>query len=257
MKSILQVQGLTKAYRLGSRFRSNSIPVLRGVDLNVQAGEIVGLLGPNGAGKSTLLLCIAGLLQQDAGSVAWFGEPLVRNAVPRGVAYSPDRSAYYPFLTVRETLDYYGSLHDLPLASRRSRVGEVIEQVQLEPHVNKRVRQLSRGMIQRLGIAQALVGSPRVLLLDETLSGLDPVANRDMRLLLGELSRAGIAIVLSSHDMAALEVVTTRIVILAGGRVSRDFPTAELTSRGLLEQRFFEAIDATKATAASSARVAS
>lgn len=245
MTSVLQLQGLTKSYRLGSRFRPSSVPALRGVDLDVHAGEIVGLLGPNGAGKSTLLLCIAGLLQQDAGTVAWFGETLARNAAPRGVAYSPERAAYYPFLTVRETLDYFGSLHDLPLAARRSRVGEVIEQVQLEPHVNKRVTQLSRGMIQRLGIAQALVGAPRALLLDETLSGLDPVANRDMRLLLGELSKAGIVIVLSSHDMAALEVVATRIVILTGGRVSSDFPTSELTSRGLLEQRFFEAIDAT------------
>jgi len=236
MTPALSLRDIAKTYRAGMRGCAARIDALRSVSFDVAPGELIGLLGPNGAGKSTLLLCLAGLLRPDRGTIAWFGET-VRHPRPEGIAFVPERSAYYAFLTVREALEYYATLHELPPGDRRTRVAAAIERVQLGPHATKRVSQLSRGMIQRLGLAQALLARPRLLLLDETLSGLDPVARRDVRELLREMPGEGVTVVLSSHDMAALEQLATRVVVLVAGEVRAEFDPSALSGRRSLELR--------------------
>jgi ABC-2 type transport system ATP-binding protein len=229
MTVALSIHGLTKTYRSGVAGCSANVDALRGVDLEVDEGELLGVLGPNGAGKSTLLLCIAGLLKPDGGIIAWFGCERWPGGRPPGLAYAPERSMYHRFLSVRETLEFCATLHELAPAERSRRVADAIERVDLTAHAAKRISQLSRGMTQRLGIAQALIGQPRLLLLDETLSGLDPVAARDVRVLLRSLRDEGTTILLSSHDMLALEHLASRVVVMKDGRSHASFDPATLT----------------------------
>ena len=229
MSVVLSVSRLTKSYRSGLAGCSASVDALRGMDMDVEEGELVGLLGPNGAGKSTLLLCGAGLLRPDSGSIQWFGMASWPGGRPPGIAYVPERSMYHRFLTVRETLDFCATLHELCAGDRNRRVCNALERVDLTTHAGKRVSQLSRGMVQRLGIAQALIGQPRLLLLDETLAGLDPIAARDVRVLLRTLRDDGTTIILSSHDLLALEHLASRVVVMKDGRSHASFDPATLT----------------------------
>lgn len=229
MTTALAVNGLRKTYRSGVAGCAGSVEALRGMDLDVAEGELVGLLGPNGAGKSTLLLCAAGLLRPDSGTVTWFGSPRWPSGRPPGIAYAPERSMYHRFLTVRETIEFCATLHELATSDRNRRVREALDRVGLAPHADKRVSQLSRGMVQRLGIAQALIGRPRLLLLDETLSGLDPLGAREIRALLRTLRDDGTTIVLSSHDLLALEHLASRVVVMKDGRCHASFDPGTLT----------------------------
>src|SRR5438270_1340962 len=171
MQLALSVRALTKTYHSGSKGRSTAVPALRDVSLDVDAGEIIGLVGRPGSGKSTLLLCLAGLLRADEGSISWFGEYVTGHHVPPGLAYVPQRAGYYSFLTVREALEYYATLHDLSAANRATQVDAALREVSLHVHAARRVSHLSASLLQRLGLAQSLIGSPRALLLDETLWG--------------------------------------------------------------------------------------
>ncbi|HEX2780713.1 MAG TPA: ABC transporter ATP-binding protein [Gemmatimonadaceae bacterium] len=218
MTQPLRAVAITKRYRAGFGSFVSSVEALRGLDLEAEQGELVGLLGPNGAGKSTFLLCAAGLLRPDGGTLSWFGEQRGPLGRPHGVAYVPERSLYHRFLTVREALEFYATLHELPGRERAARVSAALERVGMTEHATKRVSQLSRGMVQRLGVAQAIIGRPRLVLLDETLSGLDPLGVREIRELLVELREEGVTIVLSSHDLISLEHLATRIVVIKDGR---------------------------------------
>lgn len=229
MSVVLSVSGLTKSYRSGLAGCSASVDALRGMDFDVDEGELVGLLGPNGAGKSTLLLCAAGLLRPDAGKIQWFGRDSWPPGRPPGIAYVPERSMYHRFLTVRETLDFCATMHELSAVERNRRVCDALERVDLAGHAGKRVSQLSRGMVQRLGVAQALIGQPRLLLLDETIAGLDPIAARDVRVLLRALRDDGATIILSSHDLLSLEHLASRVVVMKDGRAHASFDPATLT----------------------------
>src|SRR3954462_705338 len=162
----LRVRGLTKTYFAGPRGRATPIPALREVNLDVESGEIVGIIGQPGAGKSTLLLCLAGLVRSDCGTINWFGEQVTGHHVPPGLAYVPQRTGYYPFLPVREALEYYATLHDLSSANRATQVEAALREVSLHVHATRRVSSLSASLMQRLGLAQSLIGSPRAILLD-------------------------------------------------------------------------------------------
>ena len=229
MSVVLSVSGLTKSYHSGIVGCSARVDALQGMDLDVNDGELVGLLGPNGAGKSTLLLCCAGLLRPDSGRIAWYGVPRWPGGRPPGIAYAPERAMYHRFLTIRETLEFCATLHELSSSERNRRVNDALERVDLASQAGKRVSQLSRGTVQRLGIAQALIGLPRLLFLDETLSGLDPVGARDVRALLRALRDGGTTIVLSSHDLLALEHLASRIVVMKDGRSHASLDPATLT----------------------------
>ena len=228
MYAALCVRGLSKIYRSGSRGRAVATPALREVTLDVDSGEIVGLVGRPGAGKSTLLLCLSGLLRADEGTITWFGEQITAHHVPPGLAYVPQRAGYYSFLSVREALEYYATMHDLSSARRASQVEAALREVSLHTHATRRVSSLPPSMVQRLGLAQALIGSPRAILLDETLCGEGVLFESDIIALLTSLSRRGITIVLAAPNNVEVHRVATRIINLVEGRVVTTRPSFEL-----------------------------
>jgi ABC-type multidrug transport system ATPase subunit len=215
----LVVTGLTKTFRSGPDGRSMSVQALRGVTLELERGEIVGLVGPARSGKSTFLLCAAGLVRGEQGTVSWFGESVTRHRVPTGLAYVPQRTGYYSFLSVREALEYYATLHDLTTDNRASQVDHALRAVSLHLHSSRRVSHLSPSLLQRLALAQALVGSPRALLLDETLCGQGLLFDKDIVALLTQLSRSGVTTILTAQHGVELHRVVNRIVRLSEGRI--------------------------------------
>ena len=219
MQSALSVRGLNKTYHAGPRSRAVATPALRDVSFEVRGGEIVGLVGQPGAGKSSLLLCLAGLLRPDSGTISWFGEQLTEHHVPVGLSYVPQRAGYYSFLTVREALEYYATLHDLSSANRASQVESALRDVCLHVHATRRVSSLSPSLLQRLGLAQALIGSPRAILLDETLCGQGLLFDRDVVALLTGLTRRGITIILAAPNPVELHRIAASVINIVEGRV--------------------------------------
>ncbi len=218
MQIALSVRGLNKTYHSGPKTRSLAVPALRDISLDVTAGEIVGVVGRPGAGKSSLLLCLAGLLRPDEGSISWFGEPVTGHHVPPGLAYVPQRAGYYSFLTVREALEYYATLHDLSSANRAAQVESALRDVSLHVHATRRVSSLSASLMQRLGLAQSLIGSPRAILLDETLCGEGLLFDRDVVSLLTRLTRRGVTIILAAPNPVELHRIAARIINVVEGR---------------------------------------
>ena len=221
----LSTHQLVKHYRAGERGRFEIVRALDGVSLHVDEGEIVGISGPRGAGKSTLLLCAAGLVRPDAGTVRWFGARAHPPALPHGIAYVPQRSSYYSFLTVREALEYYATLHDLDTHERANRVERAVREVALADHATRRVGCLAPVLLKRLGLAQALIGAPRALLLDETLDG-ELTKCLEIRHLLRRLSERGVAILVAAEEPARLSNIAHRIVRISEGRVVSGIETA-------------------------------
>lgn len=218
MQSVaLSVRSLSKTFHNGSR--GIALPALRDVSLEIRVGEIIGVVGRPGAGKTTLLLCLAGLVRPDAGSITWFGEQVTGHHVPPGLAYVPQRAGYYSFLTVREALEYYATLHDLSSANRSSQVETALREVSLHVHATRRVSNLSGTLLQRLGLAQALIGSPRAILLDETICGEGLLFDKDIVALLTRLSRRGVTIILGAPNPVELHRITARVINLVEGRV--------------------------------------
>jgi ABC-2 type transport system ATP-binding protein len=205
---------------------------LESLDMTVWRGEIFGLLGPNGAGKTTTIKLILGLIFPTSGSVR------VLNTDPRNVAakqrigYLPEESYLHRFLNAEETLDFYGRLFDLPRAVRRKRIDELIERVGLQ-HARKRpLREYSKGMVRRVGLAQCLINDPEFILLDEPTSGMDPLGSREIKDLILELKRQGKTVLLSSHLLADVEDVCDRIAMLYRGRLQLEGRVADLLEAG-------------------------
>jgi ABC-2 type transport system ATP-binding protein len=234
----LSVRGLNKTYHSGARSRAMAIPALRDVSLDVEAGEIVGLVGRPGAGKSTLLLCLAGLLRTDEGTIKWFGEQITGHHIPPGLAYVPRRAGYYSFLTVREALEYYATLHDLSTANRTAQVEAALREVSLHIHATRRVSTLSASLVQRLGLAQSLIGSPRAILLDETLCGEGLLFDPDVVSVLTRLTRRGITIILAAPNPVELHRIAARIINIVEGRVVAARGESAATSRGATPAEF-------------------
>lgn len=239
MRSALCVRGLGKTYRSGSRGRTVATPALRDVSVEVGCGEIVGLVGQLGAGKSTLLLCLSGLLRADEGTITWFGEQVTTHHVPPGLAYVPQHAGYYSFLSVREALEYYATLHDLSSARRASQVETALREVSLHVHATRRVSSLSARMVQRLGLAQAIIGSPRAILLDETLCGEGLLFEPDIIALLTKLSDRGITIILAASNPVEVHRAAARIIKIVEGRVVAARPETVATPAGA-ERTAFE-----------------
>jgi ABC-2 type transport system ATP-binding protein len=175
-------------------------------------------------------LCLSGLLRADQGTIKWFGEQITTHHVPAGLAYVPQHAGYYSFLTVREALEYYATLHDLSSASRASQVETALRDVSLHVHATRRVSSLSPAMVQRLGLAQALIGSPRAILLDETLSGEGLLFDSDIIALLTRLSERGITIILAAPNPVEVHRVAARIIKIVEGRIVKPRPEFELPS---------------------------
>lgn len=211
---------------------------LRGVDLEMHTGEVVGLLGPNGAGKSTLMRLITGYLPATSGRVEVCGFDVADHPLEtkRRVGYLPEHNPLYDDMYVRESLRFVAGLHRLD--DRQARVERVLEEVGLLPEVHKKVGQLSKGYRQRVGLAQALIHDPEVLILDEPTSGLDPNQLVDIRALIRRLGQDRL-VVLSTHIMQEVEAMCDRVVLIRKGEIVADAPLAELASaEGGLEGQF-------------------
>ncbi|MEO8273102.1 MAG: ABC transporter ATP-binding protein [Chloroflexota bacterium] len=213
MSAIVETNGLLKRYE--------GTLAVGGVDLAIEQGEIFGLVGPNGAGKTTMLRMLATLLMPTSGDATIAGESVRRNpqAVRRVLGYMPDAFGVYDDMKVWEYLDFFGRCYGLGPAQRKRMIGDLLELVDLAPKRDAYVSSLSRGMQQRLCLAHALVHDPKVLLLDEPASGLDPRARVELRELLRELRNLGKTIVISSHILPELEELCTSVAIVDRGRV--------------------------------------
>ena len=226
MRATLLALGLRRSFDAGRR--QQRVRALDGADLVALAGECIGLVGPNGAGKSTLLLVAAGLLEPDGGEVWVCGRRPRSPEARRSVGFAPEQPAFFPELTVREVLTHFAAAHAANGVARRARVQEALALGGLEEWAERRAVTLSRGIAQRLALAQAALGRRELVLLDETLSGIDPLAQRDVRERIRCLVERGVTVVVASHDLAAVERLAHRVAILRGGRTVRVLEASDL-----------------------------
>ena len=213
----LEVRGLSVAYPGG--FLKPERRVVHDLTFSVQAGEVVGFLGPNGAGKSTTIKAIMGFVLPEAGEITILGLRAGTPAAKARIGYLPEVALYYPFLTPLETLRLYGRLQGLGGKSLERESLELLRKVGLEGRERQQLRTFSKGMQQRLGIAQALLGKPALLVLDEVSSGVDPIGRRHLRELLGEVRQQGTTIFFSSHELDEVAQLCDRVILIYGGRV--------------------------------------
>lgn len=214
---IVVAQGLTKIFKdFWLRDRARAVD---GIDFDIRRGEIFGLLGPNGSGKSTTIKMILGLLKKTRGRLAVLGRAPTDVAIKKRIGYLPEESYLYPFLNARETLDYYAKLFQLDHRVRERRIDELLDMVGLAGVQHRQVREYSKGMQRRIGIAQALINDPEFLILDEPTTGLDPIGTRQVKDLILALGRRGKTILLSSHLLSDVEDCVDRLVILYGGKI--------------------------------------
>jgi len=223
---IVEAVGLTKIFSdFWKRAKARAVD---GIDFEINRHEIFGLLGPNGSGKSTTIKMILGLLHKSSGRLSVFGRDPSDVAIKSKIGYLPEESYLYRFLDARETLDYYGRIFGLDHRTRKRRIDELLDMVGLAQVKRRAVGEYSKGMSRRLGLAQALINDPELLILDEPTSGLDPIGTRQVKDLLLELGRRGTTILLSSHLLGDVEDVCDRMVILYGGKIRGEGRTGDL-----------------------------
>ena len=213
----LDVKGLSVSYKSG--LFKPARRVVHDLSFSVQPGEVVGFLGPNGAGKSTTIKAIMGFVLPEAGETTVFGLPAGSPEAKARIGYLPEVALYYPFLTPLETLRLYGKLQGLSGKALETESLELLRRVGLEGREKQQLRTFSKGMQQRLGIAQALLGKPALLVLDEVSSGVDPIGRRHLRELLGEVRQQGTTIFFSSHELDEVAQLCDRVILIYGGRV--------------------------------------
>jgi ABC-2 type transport system ATP-binding protein len=215
---VLRVADIRKSYR-PPELRAQRKVALRGINLEAQGGEVLGLVGPNGAGKTTLFRILLGLLRPDGGSGHIFGRPLGDRAARRQIGYLPERFSFYPRLTVLEVLRVSAELSGLFGGAARRRAMEWALRLGLGDVASSRLGTLSKGWLQRVGMAQAMVGDPRLLVLDEPLSGLDPIGRAQVREFISGLAAEGRTVLLSSHILPDVEALAHRVALIFDGRV--------------------------------------
>jgi ABC-2 type transport system ATP-binding protein len=216
--AVIELENLTQDYATGF-WRKRQLRALDGLRLQVEAGEVFGLLGPNGAGKTTTFKILMGLIKPTAGVARILGAAISEVKMRARVGYLPEQPYFYDYLTAREFLAYCGALCDLPSAEAKHRAAELLGQVGLTDSADKQLRKFSKGMLQRVGLAQALINDPEVLFLDEPMSGLDPLGRREVRDLIVSLRARGKTIFFSSHILTDVEAMCDRVAILNRGRL--------------------------------------
>jgi ABC-2 type transport system ATP-binding protein len=228
----IQTLDLTKHYRSGV-FTKKNIPALEKVSLSVEQGEIFGLLGPNGAGKTTFVKLILSIVHPTSGTAAVLGYPLGKRLLKEYCGYLPENHRYPGFLTAENTLIFLGRLNGLPDATLKEKAHVLLETVGLKDWAKVKTKKFSKGMLQRLGLAQALINDPKILFLDEPTDGVDPIGRKEIRDLLLNLKARGTTIFLNSHLLSELEMVCDRVAILNKGKVVRLGTIPELTTQKL------------------------
>lgn len=243
MEQVISIQNLTVLYKIkGIKTRLHK--AVDGLSFDVARGEVFGFLGPNGAGKTTTIKVLLGFIKPTEGVARIFDintqEPIARQRI----GYLPEQTDYYQFLTAEELLWFYAKIFKIPKAEARLRIDSVLKLVELDGVRNKLIRTYSKGMQQRIGIAQALINEPDLLILDEPTSGLDPIGRMKVRQIIQRLKNEGRTVFFSSHELGEVETVCDRVLILAEGKLRAMGSVAELTTKyhGNLEKAFLEIV---------------
>lgn len=241
----LSLHGVGKTYEYSHLGRTTYTRGVENLTLRVRAGEAFGLLGLNGSGKTTTFKLALGLLRPSSGRVEVLGKPPRDPEAQAATGYLPELPYFYPFLTPREALRFYGRLSGLSGERLERRIEESLALVKLADRADRKVGQLSKGLIQRVGLAQAVLHEPKLLILDEPASGLDPLAIKEIRDTLAALNERGMTIVVSSHSIFDIEKLCHRVAILRDGKLVAELDRARWSvAPGGLEQLFVEAVTA-------------
>ncbi|RNC81159.1 MAG: ABC transporter ATP-binding protein [Phycisphaera sp.] len=223
----IDLENVAKTYKTPLR---ESIHALRGIDMKVHRGEVFGLLGPNGAGKSTLVKILMTVIRPSKCQGTVLGQPVGDKHTLMKVGYLPEHHSFPPYLTGRQLIEFFGAMNNIKRTDRKRRAGELLELVGMKDWGKKKLRSYSKGMRQRIGIAQALINDPDLVLLDEPTDGVDPVGRRDIRDILDRLRDEGKTVFVNSHILSELEQVCSRVAILVQGQVASQGTIDELTA---------------------------
>jgi ABC-2 type transport system ATP-binding protein len=229
---VLRADGLAKTFRLG--FLRKRVEAVKEATFDVRRGEIFGYLGPNGSGKTTTLKMLMGLVFPSRGRAEVLGRPVPDREAKRKLGYLPESPYFYEYLAPEEFLDLVGSLFDVPRAVRRERAAKLLTRVGLDHARGRPLRKFSKGMLQRVGIAQALMGDPELVVLDEPMTGLDPIGRKEIRDLMLELKHEGRTVLYSTHILPDVEMTCDRVAMIFAGRIRSVGPLAELLTARLL-----------------------
>jgi ABC-2 type transport system ATP-binding protein len=243
MNSILQTDKLRVEYR--TREVGQGVKVaLSGLDLAVHQGEVFGFLGPNGAGKTTTMNVLLGFVNATSGTASIFGVDVRQPIARQRIGYLPELTYYYKFLSAEEILRFYGKIFKVPRAELEKRIDSVIKLVELEHARQRQIRTYSKGMQQRVGLAQALINNPDLLILDEPTSGLDPIGRMKVREIIQRLKNEGKTVFFSSHELGEVETVCDRVAILCQGELKVEGKVSDLVQKHHcdLEQVFLKII---------------
>ena len=234
------IDGVSRAF--------GSVKAVDGLSLSLAPGEIVGFLGTNGAGKTTTIKMITGLLRPDAGKVSVFGGDPSDPTVRARIGYMPEVATYYPYLNARELLSFYGGICGLDAKTVREHTDELLDAVGLAGAAKRPLKTYSKGMLQRAGIAQALLSDPELLVLDEPFTGLDPLARIHFRELLQDLKRRGKTVFFSSHELGETELLCDRVAIMKKGHCVYQGPVKDIAGDGAtnLERLFLKTLEEAK-----------
>ena len=229
---VVEAEHLQKTFAFG--FFRTKVRAVDDVSFTVEPNEIFGFLGPNGAGKTTTLKMLMGLIFPSGGQARIFGRPVGDRAVKQRLGFLPENPYFYDYLSGEELLDLMGRLFDLDGAERRRRARALLERVGLGRAGGRPLRKYSKGMLQRLGIAQALINNPELVVLDEPMSGLDPIGRKEIRDLIVDLKREGKTVLFSTHILSDVELICDRVAMVVGGRMRDVGPLSQLLSPRLL-----------------------
>ena len=236
----IEILGLEKAYRVGF-WRKTTKQALRPLHLTINEGEVLGFLGPNGAGKTTTLKLLMGLVFPTAGTARILGMELDDPRVKAQIGFLPEQPYFYDYLTAQELLEYYGQLSGVPAKERSARVEQMLARVGLKDAARVQLRKFSKGMLQRAGLAQAILHDPKVVFLDEPMSGLDPMGRREVRDLIQQLRQEGKTVFFSTHILSDAEALCDHVAVINHGELRGVGAVAELTSQmqGKVEVIFY------------------
>jgi ABC-2 type transport system ATP-binding protein len=232
MAPVLELHDVRKTFRVG--FIPKTRDVLKGISFSVDEGEVFGYLGPNGAGKTTTIKCALGLIFPDSGTIRLFGRPHLEPKAKAGLGFLPENPYFYDYLTAVEFLDFYARLFGLPAEVRAERIPRLLKLVSMDRAAGLPLRKFSRGMLQRVGLAQALINDPSLVILDEPLGGLDPLGRKEIRDIILGLRDAGKTVVFTSHILQDIEMICRRVAIIVGGHIISQGRLADLVSEKVL-----------------------
>jgi len=232
MADAIRIENLKKSFRLG--FIPKTKEILKGISFSVKEGEIFGYLGPNGAGKTTTIKCLLGLIFPDEGTISIFGQPHLSARARQVLGFLPENPYFYDYLTAREFLAFYADLFGLGRDVREERIGRLLKLVGLERAADLRLRKFSRGMLQRIGLAQALINDPKLVILDEPLGGMDPLGRKEIRDIIVRFRQEGKTVFFTSHILQDIEMICDHVAIIVGGRVVKQGALQDLVSEKVL-----------------------